>query len=154
MDPGVLIIVFIFLFAFLSFLVGVYCHFCGETGSGGRYYGSNQNIVAATALYTKRAAHAGDTTENNHCRCSNKFKGRCNSCEGDNFVDDGELGSPKDFSNFGGDSGFDYPGRGANAGDPMRGFLGNGSAPTGTSALDQPDHNVNVGSYGTTSDQY
>lgn len=133
-------------------MVGVYCHFCGETGSGGRYYGSNENIAATTAVFTKRVARAGDATSHN-CKCNKEFKGRCNSCEGDTFVDDGELGSPRDFSNFGGDRGFSFSNTG-NAGndpDPIRGFMGNGSAPP--SALDQPDHG-NATAYGGSGDQY
>lgn len=124
----------------------MYCHFCGESQSGGRYYGSNQNIAAA-AVFTKRAAGA-NPTENN-CKCKREFKGRCDSCEGETFVDDGELGSPRDFSNFGGDRGFEFPGGGGGgaggADDPIRGFMANGSAPTG--GLDQPDQSFGGGQY-------
>lgn len=123
-------------------MVGVYCHFCCESGTGGRHYASNDNIAVATAMYTKRAAGRGDTTGNN-CKCNKEFKGRCDSCEGETFVDDGELGSPRDFANFGGDQGFAFPGAGGGANgaeDPIRGFMSNGSAPT--ARLDQPDHTV------------
>jgi len=144
MDPGILAIILIFLVALLTFALGVFCHFCGEVGSGGRYYGSNQQIALGAAAYTKRAA--GDPTSNK-CKCSRKFKGQCANCEGDTFVDDGELGSPKDFVGFGGEKEFEFPGSGGRTdSDAIRGLMGNGSmASAPPSALDQPDQGNSFG---------
>lgn len=60
----------------------------------------------------------------NKCKCSNKFKGSCKRCQGEDFVDDGDDGAQPDFTDFGGDQGLD-PGWG-NKPDPIRSALGGG----------------------------
>lgn len=40
------------------------------------------------------------------CKCSDKFKGLCKNCEGEDFVgSDGGVRGPPDYTKFGGDKG-------------------------------------------------
>jgi len=116
-------------------LLGVYCHFCAETtGFAGRYYGSNENIGPRVIFVNKDGGKGpAKNVPRSRCKCSNRFKGYCKSCEGEGFVDDGALGRSPDFSEFGGDKGLD-PGWSNNT-DPIRSVLG-GTSGGGVSTSD------------------